>query len=71
MASSYKRVISLKQGFQKHPQIDAIKVVCIDGWHDVLWAYAKQFDITKLKLVISGGETGQESSRNGIYTLTF
>ncbi len=57
------------EGFQKHPQIDAIEVVCIDGWHDVLWAYAKQFNITKLKWVISGGTTGQESIRNGIYHL--
>ena len=31
------------EGFQDHPQIDAIEVVCIDGWHDVLRAYAKQF----------------------------
>lgn len=57
------------EGFQKHPQIDAIEVVCIDGWHDVLWAYAKQFNITKLKWVISGGSTGQESIRNGVYHL--
>lgn len=57
------------EGFQKHPQIDAIEVVCIDGWHDVLWAYAKQFGITKLKWVISGGSTGQESIRNGVYHL--
>ena len=26
------------EGFQQHPQIDAIEVVCIEGWHDVLWA---------------------------------
>lgn len=57
------------EGFQKHPQIDAIEVVCIDGWHEVLWAYAKQFNITKLKWVVSGGETGQESIRNGVYNL--
>ena len=57
------------EGFQKHPQIDAIEVVCIEGWHDVLWAYAKQFNITKLKWVISGGETGQESIRNGVFNL--
>lgn len=56
-------------GFQKHPQIDAIEVVCIDGWHDVVWAYAKQFNISKLKWVTSGGETGQESIRNGVYNL--
>ncbi len=23
------------EAFQRHPQIDAILVVCIDGWHDV------------------------------------
>ena len=57
------------EGFQSHPMIDAIEVVCIDGWHDVLWAYAKQFEITKLKWVISGGKTGQESIRNGVFNL--
>ena len=57
------------EGFQKHPLIDSIEVVCIDGWHDVLWAYAKQFNITKLKWIVSGGETGQESIRNGVYNL--
>ena len=55
--------------FQKHPMIDEIEVVCIDGWHYILRAYAKQFNITKLKYIVSGGETGQESIRNGIYNL--
>lgn len=55
--------------FQKHPHVDAIEVVCIDGWHDVLWAYSKQFGIDKLKWIISGGETVQESIRNGVYHL--
>ena len=57
------------QGFQQHPQIDAILVVCIDGWHDVVKAYARQFGIDKLKWVVSGGETGQESIRNGVFAL--
>lgn len=57
------------EGFQDHPQIDAIEVVCIDGWHEVLKAYAKQFNITKLKWIVSGGSTGQESIRNGVYNL--
>ncbi len=57
------------EGFQKHPQIDEIEVVCLDGWHDVLWAYAKQFGIDKLKYVVSGGKTGQESIRNGVFNL--
>ena len=55
--------------FQKHPLVDAIEVVCIDGWHDVVWAFANQYGITKLKWVISGGSTGQESIRNGVMNL--
>lgn len=57
------------EGFEKHPQIDLIEVVCIDGWHEVLWAYAKQYDIKKLNWVVSGGLTVQESIRNGILNL--
>ena len=57
------------EGFQKHPQIDLIEVVCIDGWHEVVWAYAKQFNISKLKWVVSGGASVQESIRNGVYNL--
>lgn len=57
------------ESFQRHPQIDAIEVVCLEGWHDILWAYAKQYKITKLKWVVSGGSTGQESIRNGVIYL--
>lgn len=57
------------ESFQKHPQVDAIELVCIDGWHEIVWAYAKQFNITKLKWIVSGGKTGQESIRNGVYGL--
>ncbi len=62
-------IIYTLEGFQKHPLIDAIEVVCIDGWHDVLWAYARQYNITKLKWVVPGGKSGQESIRNGVYNL--
>lgn len=62
-------IIYTLKAFQVHPQIDAIEVVCIDGWQDVLKAYARQFGITKLKWVTTGGETGQESIRNGVFNL--
>ena len=57
------------EGFQKHPQIDAIEVVCIDGWQEMVWAYAKQFNITKLKWIVPGGSSAQESIRDGVYNL--
>ena len=57
------------ENFQNHSQIDAIEVVTLEGWIDFVWAYARQFGITKLKWVVPGGTTGQESIRNGIYNL--
>lgn len=57
------------ESFQRHPLIDAIEVVCIDGWENVVWAYAKQFSIDKLQWITKGGNTGQESIRNGVYNL--
>ena len=62
-------IVYTMEAFQRHPMIDAIEVVCLDGWHDILRAYAKQYGITKLKWVISGGKSGQESIRNGVYFL--
>lgn len=57
------------EGFQRHPMIDAIEVVCIDGWEKVLQAYANQFNISKLQWIAKGGNSAQESIRNGVYNL--
>lgn len=57
------------EGFERHPMVDAIEVVCIDGWENVVWSYAKQYNITKLKWIVKGGASGQESIRNGVYNL--
>jgi len=62
-------IIYTLEGFQRHPEIDAIEVVCLDGWSEVLRAYAKQFNIDKLKWVTPSGSTAQESIRNGVFAL--
>lgn len=62
-------IIYTLEAFQNHPEIDFIQVVCIEGWHDILRAYAKQFSITKLKDIILGGSSAQESIRNGVNSL--
>ena len=59
-------IIYTLEAFQKHPNIDAIEVVCLKGWRDILSAYAKQFGITKLENIVSGGETGLKSIRKGL-----
>ena len=57
------------EGFQNHPMVDAIEVVCLEGWEAVVWAYAMQFGIDKLKWIVIGGKSGQESIRNGVFNL--
>ena len=59
-------IIYTLEAFQKHPRIDEICVVILEGWEQIIWAYAKQFNITKLKYVVNGGATGQESIYNGV-----
>lgn len=57
------------ESFQNHHLIDAIEVVCIEGWVDEVWEYKERYNLTKLKWITKGGSTGQESIRNGIYNL--
>lgn len=57
------------EAFQKHPDIDAIAVVCVEGWESILAAYARQYGITKLRHIVPGGENGQASIRNGVFEL--
>ena len=59
-------IIYTLEAFQSHPDIDAVGVVCVDGWHDILRAYARQYRISKLEWVVSGGENGQASIRHGL-----
>lgn len=62
-------IVYTMQAFQKHPEIDAILIVCLDGWQEILKAYAHQFNITKLRWVVAGGANGQESIHNGLVEL--
>lgn len=62
-------IIYTLENFQKHPEIDGIVVVCLDGWQDILRAYSRQYNITKLKEIVNGGATVQESTRNGVFAM--
>lgn len=57
------------ESFERHPMVDAIEVVCVDGWQEAVSAYAKEYSITKLRRVVDGGGTAQESIRNGVFAL--
>lgn len=57
------------EGFQNHSMVDSIVCVCLDGWKEELQRYADFHNISKLKLIVQGGDTGQESIRNGVMAI--
>lgn len=63
-------IIYTLQAFQLHPQIDRIIVSCLHGWKEMVLAYAKQFNISKLIGIVEGGVDAQESSWKGIEWLS-
>lgn len=62
-------IVYTMEKFQQHPDIDEIAVVCLEGWEDMLKAYAKQFGISKLRWIFKGGETGMKSIQNAVFGL--
>lgn len=62
-------IIHTMEVFQNHPSVDAVAVVTLPSWIDVLKAYAAQFNITKLRWVVPGGVTGQESIHKGLQAI--
>ncbi len=62
-------IIYTLESFEQHPMVDKILVVCVEGWHEELLAYAKTYGITKLEWVVGGGSSAQESIKNGVFAL--
>lgn len=52
--------------FQKHKEIDAIELVCVDGYQEHLKEIAQQYGITKLLKVVKGGSEYERSIMNGV-----
>lgn len=51
--------------FQKHTDVDAIEVVCHAEWIDYLKEMVQKYNLTKVKWIVNGGNTFQESVING------
>ncbi len=57
------------EAFQNAPFIDAITIVCREDYDDDIKAIASEYGISKFEHIFHGGETGQESIRNGVFGL--
>ena len=52
--------------FQKHPSIDAIELVCVDGYQEHLNSIAEKYGITKVLKIVTGGSEYERSIMNGV-----
>lgn len=59
-------IIHTLENFQNHFEIDAITVVCIESWIPYLKKILDKYGIDKVKTIVSGGSTGQESIFKGL-----
>ena len=57
------------EAFERHPMVDAIELVLIEGWERDVAQWKEQYGISKLKWIVNGGGCGQESIRNGVFGL--
>lgn len=59
-------IIHTLENFQNHQEIDNIVIVCIEDWIPYLEKLLSKFGIDKVRKVVPGGKTGQESIYKGL-----
>lgn len=59
-------IIYTLEHFENHPDIDAIAIACVEEWIPYMQELIEKFRITKVRRIVSGGETGQMSIYNGL-----
>ena len=59
-------IIHTLEHFQNHGEIDGIVVACVKDWIPFLNQLLVQYRVDKVKAVVAGGKTGQESIYNGL-----
>lgn len=57
------------ENFQNSNEIDSILVVCKEEWMEYLSNLLNKYKLDKVRWIVKGGETGQESIYNGLKAL--
>lgn len=62
-------IVHTLQHFESHPEIDAIAVSILPEGREEFERLVHRFDITKVRWIVDGGATGQESRHNALRTV--
>jgi 2-C-methyl-D-erythritol 4-phosphate cytidylyltransferase len=63
-------IVHTIEKFENHPDIDAIAVVCIEAWLPFLKNLFKKHGIKKVKWIVPGGVSRQDSIFNGLSAMS-
>lgn len=59
-------IIHTLEKFENHDEIDAIVIACVKEWMPYMNELITRYHLKKVKSVVMGGSTGQESIYNGL-----
>ena len=59
-------IIHTLEVFDSHPDIDAIVVACLEEWIPYLQELIEKYNLKKVKKIVPGGSSGQESIYHGL-----
>ena len=62
-------IVHTLKNFEINQNIDGIVIVCKKEWIDLLKEIIDEYKIAKVIDIVEGGETGHDSTRNGIFSL--
>lgn len=62
-------IVYTLENFQKSERIDEILIVCVEGWNDYIKSLVEEYNLSKVKHIILGGECGHDSTRNAVFYL--
>lgn len=62
-------IVHTIEHFQTNSLIDEIVVVCLSDFIPLMTELKNRYNFTKVKYIVSGGKSGQESIFNGLKTL--
>lgn len=62
-------IVDTISNFERNIQVNNITVVCLKDWIPYLLELIKKFDLKKVTSIIEGGNSGHDSTRNGVFSL--
>lgn len=59
-------IVHTLQHFEQHPEIDAVVVAILPVWREHFMKLVNRFELTKVRWVVDGGGTGQQSRHRAL-----